>query len=70
MRLHSKSYHKLYKNVYLEKIFSVVQYIVMSQTDLPVLKHIMMAEINDFGQHNLDLTVIKFCTVLAIICHT
>jgi len=28
------SNHKLYKNVYLEKIRSVVQYIVMSQTDL------------------------------------
>jgi hypothetical protein len=64
------SYHKLYKNVYLEKIRSVVQYIVMSQTDLSVLKHIMMAEINDLGQHNMDLTVIKFCTVLAIIYHT
>lgn len=36
MRLRSISNHKLYKNVYLEKIRSVVQYIVLSQTDLTV----------------------------------
>ena len=47
MRLHSMAHHNLYENVYLEKIHSVVQYIVMSQTDLSVLTCILVAEIND-----------------------
>ena len=70
MGLRLISNHKPYKNAFLEKIGSVVQYIVMSQTDLSVLKYIMMAEINDLVQHNKDLILIKFCTVLSIMYHT
>ena len=57
MRLHSMSNRKLCRNVYLEKMLSVVQWI-------------MMAERNNSGQHNLDLIAIKFCTALAILYRT